>query len=55
MQKDERTIWQSKALATVEVILIVVVLISLVILFKSQLTSLVTGVLEKITAQGNSV
>ena len=47
--------WESRALATVEIILIVVVLISLVILFKGQLTSLVTSVLEKITTQGNSI
>ena len=47
--------YESSAIATVEVILIVVVLISLVILFKGQLTSLVTSILEKITTQGNSV
>lgn len=39
----------------VEIILILVVLISLVILFKGQLTSLVTGILQKITSQSNSV
>ena len=43
------------AMTTVEVILIVVVLVSLVILFKGQLTSLVSGILDKITSQSNSV
>lgn len=42
-------------MTTVEVILIVVVLVSLVILFKGQLTSLVSGILDKITSQSNSV
>ena len=32
-----------------------VVLISLVILFKKQLTSLVTDILQKITSQSNSI
>ena len=55
-ERGRDLVWyESSAIATVEVILIVVVLISLVILFKGQLTSLVTGILEKITTQGNSV
>lgn len=40
---------------TVEIILIIVVLISLVIIFKKQLTSVVTNILSKITSQSNSV
>lgn len=32
-----------------------VVLISLVVLFKGQLTSLVTGILQKITSQSNGI
>ena len=39
----------------VEIILILVVLIGLVVLFKKQLVSLVTGILEKITNQSNSI
>lgn len=39
----------------VEIILILVVLISLVIIFKKQLTSLVTSILNKITSQSNSI
>ena len=39
----------------VEIILILVVLISLVIIFKKQLTSLVNSILSKITTQSNSI
>ena len=44
-----------QGVGVVEIILILVVLISLVILFKGQLTSLVTGILSKITSQSNSI
>mgnify|MGYP000083961321 CR=1 FL=1 len=37
------------------VILILVVLISLVVIFKQQLTSLVKNILSKITKQSNSI
>ena len=39
----------------VEIILILVVLISLVIIFKEQLTNLVKAILSKITKQSNSI
>ena len=39
----------------VEIILILVVLISLVVIFKGQLTSLVTNILNKITSQSNGI
>jgi len=39
----------------VEIILILVVLISLVVIFKNQLTSLVNKILKKITSQSNSI
>ena len=39
----------------VEIILILVVLISLVVLFKKQLTSVVNSILGKITSQSNSI
>lgn len=42
-------------MGTVEVILIIVVLISLVIIFKSQLTSLVNTIFAKITSTANSI
>lgn len=39
----------------VEIILILVVLIGLVLIFKSQLTSLVTSIFEKIVSQSGTV
>ncbi len=46
---------EEDGVGVVEIILILVVLISLVILFKTQLTSLVNKLLSKITKQSNSV
>lgn len=46
---------EEDAVGVVEIILILVVLISLVIIFKKQLTSLVNSILSKITTQSNSV
>ena len=47
--KDDRRI------GVVEVILILVVLIGLVIIFKSQLTSLVQTIFEKITSESSGI
>ena len=47
--KDDRGI------EVVEVILILVVLIGLVIIFKSQLTSLVQTIFEKITSESSGI
>lgn len=46
---------EEDGMGTVEVILIIVVLIGLVIIFKTQLTSLVNSIFEKITSQANSI
>lgn len=46
---------EEDGIGVVEIILILVVLISLVIIFKSQLTSLVNGIFNKITNQANSI
>ena len=46
---------EEDAVGVVEIILILVVLISLVIIFKQQLTSLVKNILSKITKQSNSI
>ena len=46
---------EEDAVGVVEIILILVVLISLVIIFKDQLTSLVESSLSKITKQSNSI
>lgn len=42
-------------IGVVEVILILVVLIGLVIIFKSQLTSLVNTIFEKITSESSGI
>lgn len=46
---------EEDAVGVVEIILILVVLISLVIIFKEQLTNLVNAILSKITKQSNSI
>lgn len=46
---------EEDAVGVLEIILILVVLISLVIIFKEQLTSLVKKILSKITKQSNSI
>ena len=46
---------EEDAVGVVEIILILVVLISLVVIFKQQLTSLVKKILSKITKQSNSI
>ena len=47
--------FNNKGMGTVEVILIIVVLIGLVIIFKSELTGLVKTIFEKITMQATSI
>lgn len=44
-----------KGIGVVEVILILVVLIGLVIIFKSQLTSLVQTIFQKITSESSGI
>lgn len=44
-----------QGIGVVEVILILVVLIGLVIIFKSQLTSLVQTIFEKITSESSGI
>ena len=46
---------EEDGVGVVEIILILVVLISLVLIFKSQLTSLVNNIFSKNTSQSNSV
>lgn len=46
---------EEEGMGTVEIILIIVVLIGLVIIFKTQLRSLVEKVFEKITMDSNTV
>ncbi len=46
---------EEEGMGTVEIILIIVVLIGLVIIFKTQLRALVEKVFEKITSDSNTV
>lgn len=46
---------EEKGVGVVEVILILVVLIGLVIIFKSQLTSLVQTIFKKITSESSGI
>ena len=56
MGKRLRKLLKSESgMGTVEVILIIVVLISLVIIFKTQLTDLVNTIFAKIASQANSI
>ena len=45
----------NRGMGTVEVILIIVVLVGLVIIFKTQITSLVQNIFSKIIVQTNSI
>ena len=51
----ERFLQEEDAIGVIEIILILVVLIGLVVIFKSQLTSLVESLLSKVTSQSNSI
>ena len=55
MTHVEAFLKDEQGITTGEIILILVVLISLVIIFKKQLTSLVNQIFRKITTQGNSI
>ncbi len=54
--KGLHELWrEEEGMGTVEIILIIVVLIGLVIIFKTQLRALVEKVFEKITTDSNTV
>ncbi len=46
---------EEEAVGVIEIILILVVLIGLVVIFKSQLTDLVNTLLAKVTSQSGSI
>lgn len=54
-QKIRNILTDKQGIGVVEVILILVVLIGLVIIFKSQLTSLVNTIFEKITSESAGI
>ena len=47
--------YEETAVGVVEIILILVVLISLVVIFKKQLTSIVNNIFKKITTESNKI
>lgn len=59
MVRIMKTIWrflkEEDGIGTVEMILILVVLISLVIIFKDQLTALVNDIFSQITSKSSSI
>lgn len=50
-----RFLKEEDGMGTVEIILIIVVLVGLVVIFKSQLTSLVQNIFSKITKETNKI
>ena len=54
-EEIKRFVREEDGIGVVEVILILVVLIGLVIIFKSQLTSLVQTIFEKITSESSGI
>lgn len=54
-QRIKDCLVDTRGIGVVEVILILVVLIGLVIIFKSQLTSLVNTIFEKITSESAGI
>ena len=50
-----RILTEERGIGVVEVILILVVLIGLVLIFKSQLTSLVQNIFQKITSESAGI
>ena len=55
IQNIFRILKEEKGIGVVEVILILVVLIGLVIIFKSQLTSIVETIFQKITSESSGI
>ena len=54
--KNWKDFWREEdGMGTVEIILIIVVLVGLVIIFKSQITELVESIFDKITSQTKKV
>lgn len=55
MKNWKNFIREESGMGTVEIILIIVVLIGLVIIFKTQITQLVQSIFSKITSQTNKI
>ena len=55
MKRGRKRVLGNKGMGTVEVILIIVVLIGLVLIFKTQITQLVQTVFDKIAVDSGSI
>lgn len=55
MKKFETFLKEEDGMGVVEIILIIVVLISLVALFKKQITSVVNTILKKVSSQATQI
>ena len=55
MKRSLSQLLDDQGVSVVEIILILVVLIGLVVIFKDQLTSLVTDILDKVTRNSNAI
>ena len=55
MRRFFKVLKDEKGVGVVEIILILVVLIGLVLIFKSQLTALVTDIFGRITSQSSGI
>lgn len=54
--KGKKNFWKEESgMGTVEIILIIVVLVGLVIIFKSQISELVQSIFQKITSQATRI
>lgn len=54
-EKARNTLRDEEGISTIELILVLVVIIGLVIIFKSQLTSLVESIFQKITSESAGI
>lgn len=56
VKENIKNFWQDEdGMGVVEIVLIIVVLIGLVIIFKSQITALVNKLLSKMSSQANKI
>ena len=55
MKRNLSLLLDDQGVSVVEIILILVVLIALVVIFKTQLTSLVNSIFEKITSESAGI
>ncbi len=56
MKRMIKKLWvEEDGMGVVEIVLIIIVLVGLVVIFKTQITSLVNSILTKMTSQANKI